>query len=107
MPFFSFKKKFNLNIKANAVTNTLKIIVKYITKRNNEVALCLMKINIHAHISNIHMYIYSNIIYFFESIVSKAWPSSSVFLIIPIIFHGVSIAWTSQLAKYILLSSFI
>ena len=63
-----------------------------IIKRNKEVSLRLMQINIHTYILNIDIYLY--IIYLFETIVSKAWPSSSVFFkIINIIFLGVSISW--------------
>ena len=49
-----------------------------------------------------HTYI-SDIIYLFETIVSKAWPSSSVFFkIINIIFPGVSISWILKVFRFIL-----
>ena len=64
-----------------------------LTKRNKEVVLCLVQINIHTYISNISVYIY--IIYLFEIIVSKAWPTSSVFFkMINIIFHGVALKFS-------------
>ena len=59
-------------------------------KEKQRVVLCLMQINIYK--IPIHMYIH-NYYLFFETIVSKAWSTSSVFLIINILFHGVSIAW--------------
>ena len=43
------------------------------------------------------------IIYLFKTIVSKAWPSSSVpFLIINIIFHEVSITWILKVSHFYL-----
>ena len=50
----------------------------YTTSRNREVVLCLVQIDIHTYISVIYVYIYIN--YLFETIFSKAWPLSSVFL---------------------------
>ena len=81
------KRKFQKISKSKSKKNVNNILV---TKRNKEVVLCLVQINIHTYIYQIYMCL--DIIYLFETIVSKAWPSSLVFFkIINIIFHAVSI----------------
>ena len=57
----------------------------------------------HIYIYQVYMCIY--IIHLFETMVSKAWPSSSVFFkIIKIIFPGLSISWILKVFRFILRS---
>ena len=65
----------------------------------------LLGANKYTHIYIKCICVYIGIIYLFETIVSKAWPSSSVFFkIINIIFHVVTISWILKVFRFALVS---
>ena len=70
------------------------LIIKLFTKRNKEVVLCLVQINIHIihiYIKYIYMYIYY--LFIWDNSFEGLALIISLFLIINIIFRGVSNAW--------------